>query len=186
MFDELWSSLLNNKSTSLPGILPQVSQRSASLLLEYKKKFFNGTALSVFGCNPSLAGYQLSEAKTELSIAGVPTYNTHVIQYLRVLEERNHCSGLCKASNFYSFSDIQQGPPKDSCLNYVIKDFTQMSGPYRKFAACLITSGLVVLMGWFFSFGVCFRLRWEHRGSPLALGYVIKRVTTDEDLDRIV
>jgi len=95
------------------------------------------------------------------------------------MEERAECSGLCKPANFYSFSNVQNGPPKQACLGPIVEDFSGSTGNYRKYATTLIAPALVVLLGWYLSFGVCFRLKWEHRGSPLTLGYVIKRVDTD-------
>ena len=38
---------------------------------------------------------------------------------------------------------------------------------------------MIIFIAWFTSFGVSFRMKWDYRGSPLAFGYVIKKVTDE-------
>ena len=71
------------------------------------------------------------------------------------------------------------GPPKQSCLPHIVEDFSGPSGTFRAYASVLIAWSMIVLLCWYLSFGVSLRLRWDHRGSPLALGYVIKRVDVE-------
>jgi hypothetical protein len=97
-----------------------------------------------------------------------------------VLESQYKCSGLCKPAKYFTFTNVQNGPPLRACESYLVEDFSGYSGAYRKYAKIYLASAGMVLLSWLLSFGVCFRLRWDHRGSPLALEYVIKRVT-DED-----
>jgi hypothetical protein len=98
------------------------------------------------------------------------------VSYLKSLEETKSCAGVCKQAYFYPFTNIQIGPPRESCFNHIVEDFSGSTGTYRKYGAALIISGMMVFLSWLMSFGVCLRLRAEWRGTPLALGYVIKRV----------
>jgi hypothetical protein len=67
-------------------------------------------------------------------------------------------------------------------LKYIVQDYKTSSGPFRKYAAAFIISSVFVYITWFSAFGVCFRLKWDYRGSPLALGYVIKKIEDEDKL----
>ena len=146
---------------------------------EYKRKYFNGTAISVFACDQETGYFKLDEMSTKIDAKGAQIYNSRIIKYLTELETTKKCAGVCKKSTFYPFTDIRNGPPQESCRKYIIEDFTDNKGTYRFYAIIFIASSMCIFVAWFFSFGISFRLKWDHRGSPLTFGYVIRKVTDE-------
>ena len=151
-----------------------------NVIQEYTRKVFNGTAQNVFACDQETAYFKLSETWTTVDPNGPAIYNTKVVRYLTSLENKYGCAGVCRKAYFYPFSNVENGPPFESCYQYIIDDFSGYTGTYRKYAAAYIVSAFLIFCTWFTAFGVCFRLRWDHRGSPLTLGYIIKKTEDDE------
>lgn len=152
------------------------------IVMEYKRKYFNGTAQNVFACDQETAYFKLSNKAKRIEAQGAAIYNTQIVMYLKSLEERTGCAGVCRKAYFYPFTNVENGPPTESCLNTIIEDYTGATGTYRRYAGAYIISSVFVFVTWFVAFGVCFRLKWDFRGSPLALGYVIKKVEDEDKL----
>jgi hypothetical protein len=64
-------------------------------------------------------------------------------------------------------------------MSHIVDDLTHPKGTYRFYATIFITSGMFIFLTWFLSYGISFRMKWDHRGSPLTFGYVIKKVTDE-------
>jgi hypothetical protein len=92
---------------------------------------------------------------------------------------------VCKRAYFFPFTDVRNGPPQKSCFNDIIEDYTAFKGTYKRYATAFIASAMVIFITWFTSFGVSFRMKWDHRGSPLTFGYVIKKITDETNTTEV-
>ena len=63
------------------------------------------------------------------------------------LEDYYNCSGMCQTSLFYFSKDLDDGPPKETCLIH-LKGF--LSGASRSFAITSVLTGVVALFQFFF------------------------------------
>lgn len=76
------------------------------------------------------------------------TLSMVIAEYLEVnevylkLEDTYNCSGMCKPALFYFGKDLDQGPPKETCLAH-FKNL--ISDESRAFAICSVLNGVVAL-----------------------------------------
>lgn len=86
---------------------------------EYSSAVFDATgALNIMGCPKSL--YKTNRPKD------------YVIDFMRNLERRYECSGLCTREKWFYFHNVDKGPPLYSCqesiVNYVAEIFVKIYG----------------------------------------------------------
>jgi hypothetical protein len=85
-------------------------------------------------------------------------WDYQVITYLRDLETRYNCTGLCKPQTFHLFTSYQSGPNTDPCF-YRIAD--ELESDMGKLGYVFLSCGTFVFCAWFCQFGLCFRNKEE-------------------------
>ena len=71
---------------------------------------------------------------------------------LEILEKQFKCAGICYNSEFYAFSDINTGTPKDDCATTIIDIFVAYS---KKIGACTIVMTILLFLTLIASFCLC-------------------------------
>ena len=82
--------------------------------------------------------------------------NKHQMRYaplLRTLESQFNCAGICKLPDYFLFSDINKGEPKQLCKDYAISHIRAHTGT---FAGYVFLASLIGLIGTVFAFSICY------------------------------
>ncbi|TNV78143.1 hypothetical protein FGO68_gene1797 [Halteria grandinella] len=85
-------------------------------------------------------------------------WNYDLIAYMKQLELRYSCTGLCKPLVFSQFSNYQYGPNENACWSYIAKELDSDMG---KMGYVFLSCGSFVFCAWFCQFGLCFRDKEE-------------------------
>lgn len=79
----------------------------------------------------------------------VMEHHVEELDYFLNLEDEYECSGMCKPALFYFGRNLDEGPPKKTCL-LASKQF--FSAASRSFAITSVLTGVVALFQFFFHF----------------------------------
>ncbi|CDW91446.1 UNKNOWN [Stylonychia lemnae] len=155
-YSDLEKNLLCSKTCQCPKInfnlwtTSKLTSNINNIQVDYNSKYFTGNQQNVLYC---LNDYAKNNQY----------FDYDVINYLTYIEGNHDCAGICQPIYFYTFTDIQAGPPTQSCRTFIQDDFMGSEGVFRRYSLIYFVAGAFVFMAWFFSFGICFRTEQKSR-----------------------
>ena len=84
-------------------------------------------------------------------------YDAGWVDFLSHVENTYNCAGFCKVNSFFSFTNIEDGPPVRSCYPYIIDEFGSIWGSIGLYGFFFMLAGALMFLAWYLSFGFCCR-----------------------------
>eukprot|EP00347_Sterkiella_histriomuscorum_P021366 403334233 len=122
-YNELEKNLLCSQNCQCPQInfnlwtTNPATMDNQNIRIDYNKKKFMGINVNVLKC--------IDQYRYKM------VFDYKILDYLTVMEANYDCAGICDPVYFYTFTDVQLGPPLKSCKSAIINDYQGNNGVFR-------------------------------------------------------